>query len=317
MYKRNEARNRSRSSRSSAFALPGVASRRVEQKARASATFVRCRTIGCATAWLWQKAAPVSVSPHRASSEPASQWHAHWAGSFLRRLSLHGALSEAEGARLLAMPVRPRRVEARMPILEEGTTTSEACVLVEGRAFRYKTLSSGARQILSFHLPGDIINLGSTLLSVSDYGIATLTDSVVAHLPHEEVLGAMADHRGIARAFWRDTLIEGAISREWLVNIGRRDAFGRLAHLLCETALRCAAAGIGRASRFDFPVTQNDLADATAMTAVHVNRTLQRLRGEALVSLNGREVRIERWDALAAAGGFDQAYLHLPASIAA
>lgn len=266
---------------------------------------------------MWQNAIDVSLKLPRPTSDPTPDWRIRLAATFLRKMSMHSRLSTAECERLLAMPGRARRLSGRTVIIEERETAREACVLIEGHAFRHKTLADGSRQILSFHLPGDVIDLNSTLLSVADHGITALTDVVIAPLAHEDIVAAMVAHPGIARAFWRETLVDGAIFREWLLNIGRRDAFGRLAHLLCETALRSSAAGVGRASRFEFPVTQTELADATAMTAVHVNRTLQRLRGEGLVAMHGGEVRIQKWDALVEAAEFDRTYLHLPASIAA
>lgn len=232
---------------------------------------------------------------------------------FLRKMSTHAPLTEAEADVLLAMPVRPRRIAARAPILLEGATSDGAYVLLEGHAYRFKLLADGSRQILSFHLPGDVIDLDSALLGVSDHGLAALTAVHVAQLPHDAILAAVAAHRGIARAFWRETLVEAAIFREWLLNLGRRDAYARVAHLLCEMAVRAEAAGVGRADRFELPATQSELADATGMTPVHVNRTLQRLRGDGLVETRGSEVRIANWRGLVDAGGFDPTYLHLNA----
>lgn len=251
------------------------------------------------------------------SPEQGTDWRAPLAATFLRKLSMHAPLTDSECERLLALPVRLQHQAPRTRLVAEGDVRREACALIAGHAFRYKMLPGGARQILSFHLPGDIIDLQAALLEVADHGIATLSGALVAQLPRDAVTAAMDAHPGIARAFWRETLVDAAIGREWLRNIGWRDAFGRLAHLLCETALRSAAAGVGRASRFEFPVTQVDLGEATALTPVHVNRTLQRLRGEGLVSMQGGEVRIIDWDGLVRAGSFDRRYLHLPATIAA
>lgn len=235
----------------------------------------------------------------------------------LRKLAMHAPLARPECDRLLALATRSQRFAARELVVGEGESRDEASVLIAGHAFRFKTLPDGARQILSFHLPGDPVDLHAALIGIADHGVATLSDAVFAYLPQAEVTAAMTEHAGIARAFWRETLVDAAITREWLLGLGRRDAFGRLAHLLCETALRAAAAGVGRASRFRFPVTQIDLGEATALTPVHVNRTLQRLRGEGLVAMQGGEVRILDWEALARAGSFDRRYLHLPATIAA
>lgn len=250
-------------------------------------------------------------------SDQTAEWRVQLAGTLLRKLSMHATLSPAECERILSLPVRSQRIPARTVFIEEGASRREACALVQGHACRFKTLADGSRQILSFHIAGDFIDLDSTVLEIADHGVSTLTDSIVAYVPHESVTAAMAEHAGIARAFWRETQVDSSIFREWLLNVGQRDAFTRLAHLLCETALRYSAAGLGRAERFEFPVTQNDLADATAMTAVYVNRTLQRLRAEGWVSMHHGEVRIENWKALCDAAGFDRTYLHIPATIAA
>lgn len=249
--------------------------------------------------------------------DPRADWRSQLASTMLRKLSMHAPLARPECDRLLALATRSQHFAARELVVGEGETRHEASVLITGHAFRFKTLPDGARQILSFHLPGDLVDLHAALIDTADHGIATLSDAVFAYLPQAEVTAAMSEHAGIARAFWRETLVDAAITREWLLGLGRRDAFGRLAHLLCETALRASAAGVGRASRFRFPVTQVDLGEATALTPVHVNRTLQRLRGEGLVAMQGGEVRILDWDALARAGSFDRRYLHLPATIAA
>lgn len=244
-------------------------------------------------------------------------WRTLLARSFLRRMEQHGELSAAERAVLTGLATRARRLGARAPIVDEGERPGEACVLLEGQAFRYKTLPDGARQILSFHRAGDIIDLNSALLPLADHGSATLTPATVALLPHDALNAAIDAHAGIARAFWRETLVEGSIFRQWLLNIGRRDAYARIAHLLCETGLRSAVSGTGSLTRFDFPVTQADIADATALTSVHVNRTLQRLRANGLLTMTGRDVHIRDWDGLARAGGFDPAYLHLKAPLPA
>jgi CRP-like cAMP-binding protein len=259
----------------------------------------------------------VSRTVKNLPSDQRTDWRFNLASTFLRKLSMHAPLTRPECERLLSLPVRSQRLAARTLLAAEGEQRQMACTLLEGHAYRYRTLADGSRQILSFHLPGDVVDLGSTLLGSADYGVATLSPALVGYLPHAAIIAAMAEHPGIARAFWRETFVDASITREWLLNVGRRDAFARLAHLLCETALRSSAAGIGHAGRFAFPVTQTDLGEATALTAVHVNRTLQRLRGDGLVSIQGGRVSIHDWDGLVQAGGFDRTYLHLPATIAA
>jgi CRP-like cAMP-binding protein len=112
-------------------------------------------------------------------------------------------------------------------------------------------------------------------------------------------------------AMWYDTLVDGSIFREWIANIGRRDAHTRMAHLLCEFALRLKVAGLGERDSYELPMTQEQLADATGLTPVHVNRTLRALDQEGLISRDKRAVRISDWKRLVAAGDFDSGYLHL------
>jgi CRP-like cAMP-binding protein len=121
----------------------------------------------------------------------------------------------------------------------------------------------------------------------------------------------LADKRPAARlAMWIDTLIDSSIFREWVVNVGRRDSRTRIAHLLCELALRLERTGQGRDGMFDFPLTQEQLADATGLTAVHTNRTLQSLRRDGLIQLSNGILRVLDWDKLREVGEFDELYLH-------
>ena len=245
--------------------------------------------------------------------QPGSTGDSHAGAAFLRKLEVRSALSDEERAVLIAMPVDAARFGPGQPIVREGERVTRSCVLLDGFVCRDKSLADGARQILSFHGAGDLIGLHSATLEISDDNIVAMTQTRVAYLPHEAVLDAMHRHAGIARAFWRETLVDGAIAREWLLNIGRRDAYARLAHLYCEMALRMRAVGLYRDDCFQFPVTQADLADAMSLTPVHVNRTLQRLRADGLLATRGTEVCIMDWPGLVEAGTFDPAYLYLPA----
>ena len=105
-------------------------------------------------------------------------------------------------------------------------------------------------------------------------------------------------------------MVDAGILAEWVVNVGRRDARTRIAHLLCETAVRMGVAPAEGEIIFPFPVTQTQLADATGLTAVHVNRTLQGMRGDGLAEVR-QNARIFDWDALVAAGDFDRTYLQM------
>ena len=211
---------------------------------------------------------------------------------------------------LLALPVRNRRFGTYQDIVREGDRPGESCFVLEGLVSRYRTLPNGSRQILSFHMPGDMIDLQSALIIVADHGIRTHMPTVLVAIPHEDILRVAAEHPAVARAFWFDTLVDAAIFREWTVNVGRRSTRERAAHLLLEFAVRSEAAGLSSGSGFELPVSQNDLADALGITPVHMNRTMQWLRGERLIRTHMRTVEIEDWEAMVKLAGFDPVYLH-------
>jgi CRP-like cAMP-binding protein len=120
----------------------------------------------------------------------------------------------------------------------------------------------------------------------------------------------MAERPALRLAVWIETLIDASIFREWVVNVGRRDSRARLAHLLCELALRLDWNGADKGGGFDFPLTQEQLADATGLTAVHTNRTLQSLRRDGLIQLTGGNLQVLDWEGLREAGDFEELYLH-------
>ena len=175
---------------------------------------------------------------------------------------------------------------------------------------RHKDLPGGGRQIVSFHIAGDMVDLQSLMVIVADHNIHAHTSTTMTMIAHDDLLNVAARYPDVARALWFDTLIDASIFREWTTNVGRRDARERLAHLLLELAVRFKAAGLASDGTFELPLTQLDLADATGMTPVHVNRTLQWLRGEHLIRTHGKSVTIENWQGMCALAGFDTTYLH-------
>lgn len=195
-------------------------------------------------------------------------------------------------------------------LVREGEQAQSCGLLVGGLAYRQKLVSAGARQIISFHIPGEFVDLQNCLLRVADHNVQTLDGAEVALAP-VGALAELADQRpAIGKAMWLDTLIDASVFREWVVNVGRRNARTRIAHLLCELALRLEASGAGDETSYEFPLTQEQLADATGLTAVHTNRTLQALRKEGVISLNMQALRVLDWPRLRQIGDFDERYLH-------
>jgi CRP-like cAMP-binding protein len=131
-------------------------------------------------------------------------------------------------------------------------------------------------------------------------------------IPRDEIVRVASERPAIGKAMWMDTLVDASIFREWIANIGRRDARTRIAHLLCEFGLRLKHAGIGAETGYQLPMTQEQLGDATGLTSVHVNRTIKALEAEGLIDrVNPRSITIADWKKLAHAGDFDSAYLHM------
>jgi CRP-like cAMP-binding protein len=213
---------------------------------------------------------------------------------------------------IVALPVTVRELKADQDIVRDQDRPSQCCAILEGFACRYKMLPGGKRQIFSFHIPGDIPDLQSIHLEVMDHSLGTLVSSKVAFIPHEVVRGLIDAHPRVGAVLWRDTLIDAAVFREWVANVGRREGYARIAHLLCEVYVRLRAVGLVQGHAFQMPITQAELGDATGLSTVHVNRMMQELRSAGLISTpsNGRVV-IEDWGRLQEAGQFDATYLHL------
>jgi CRP-like cAMP-binding protein len=196
-------------------------------------------------------------------------------------------------------------------IAREGSKAEHSCLLIQGYLSRHKIVASGARQIVSVHMAGDMVNMQNSLLARADHSVQALTDAEVAFIPGQAIVDLAVNRPGVAIAMWLDTLIDGAIFREWIANVGRRNASTRTAHLLCEFGLRQEQAGLGSRGRYDLPLTQHDLADALGLTPVHVNRTLKHLEAAGLISRDNRAITISSWNDLRKAGDFDPTYLHL------
>jgi CRP-like cAMP-binding protein len=235
----------------------------------------------------------------------------HPLGPLARRWSRRSALSDTDRAALLALPYTRRTFGKDAYVVREGEQTTECSVLLQGMAFRQKLLRNGARQIISFHIPTEFVDLQNGLLGTADHSVQSLNRSVFAAIPRSALM-ELADARpAIRAAMWIDTLIDSSIFREWVVNVGRRDSRARIAHLLCELIVRLKSIGAENDKEmYDFPVTQEQLADATGLTSVHTNRTLQSLRREGLIQLTARSLTVLDWEGLREIGDFDELYLH-------
>lgn len=229
----------------------------------------------------------------------------------LRKLNFLGRFSPQDEQALLSLPHTLKSIQPHGYIVREGDQATHSCLLRTGFAYRQKIVSSGLRQICSIHLPGDLVDLQNSLLICADHSVQALTRIDVAYIPREAILEIAFARPEVGKALWFDTLVDAAIFREWTTNIGRRGARERVAHILCEFGARLEAANLGERCNYELPMSQEHLGDCTGLTSVHVNRMLRGLENEGLISRDARAVRIADWRALAHAGDFDDAYLHL------
>jgi CRP-like cAMP-binding protein len=232
-------------------------------------------------------------------------------GVIARRLDTRMPLGENATQAILELPHSVRRLRPHDYFVREGQRPHTSTVVIDGYVYRHKFVQDGGRQIVAIHLPGDFIDLQNILLDKSDHNVQALTTAAVAEFEHEALLDLAFRHPPIGKALWRESLIEASLFREWIANIGRRDARARVAHLLCELAVRCEAANMGARDRFVLPMSQEQLGDALALTAVHVNRTLRLLENDGLIARTRRAISISDWPRLRAIADFDETYLHL------
>jgi CRP-like cAMP-binding protein len=228
----------------------------------------------------------------------------------VRTLERRGRLQDDDLVAFGSLNSRRKVVQPGGYIVREGAASDECTLLLDGFAYRQKLNQQGGRQILSFHVAGDFVGLESALLNVADHSVQALTRCEIAAIPAREMAALIEARPRIARALWVETLIDSSIFREWIMNVGRRPAKQRLAHLLCELAMRLKLAGLGDENGFSLPMTQEQLADATGLTPVHVNRSLKALENEGLIVRQRRYLGIPDWQRLRAASGFNDLYLH-------
>lgn len=225
--------------------------------------------------------------------------------------SIH-PLTDAELHGVAALPTQVRPIQAGQDIVHEGDKPSRCCIILEGFACRHKIAGEdGRRQIMAFHVPGDMPDLMSLHLRVMDNSLGMLTTGKTAFVDHQPLRELIGNHPRIGDALWRDTLIDAAVGREWLVGVGRRDAYTRIAHLLCEMFRRMEAVGLADGMSISLPLTQQTISDAVGLSPVHVNRVVQQLRGAGLIGWKGGVLQVLDWEELHRAGEFDPTYLHL------
>ena len=231
-------------------------------------------------------------------------------GPLVAKLETRAPLAAEDVAALATLCDEARDMEARRNIIREGDRPDHVHLMIEGWAARYKLLPDGGRQITAFLIPGDFCDLHVTILGEMDHSIATLTKARVAFIERAQ-MDALTDRPGLVKAFWWSTLVDEAVLRSWVVNVGRRGAREAIGHLICELFVRMRNVGLTSGPGFELPLTQEEIADALGLTPVHVNRVLQRMRADGLISLKQGALVILDSDRLAGEGGFNPNYLHI------
>ena len=228
-----------------------------------------------------------------------------------RRLEEFTPLTDGDRAELARLGTQATHtIEPKRDLLSEGEAPRSVYLILEGWACHYRTLENGRRQIVDFSVPGDLCDLNLFILDAMDHSIGAITTLRVAEIGREVLRRVVTTVPNITTALWWQELVSKSIHREWIVNVGQRSARERIAHLLCEMFLRLESVGLTQGFSCDFPPTQTDIADATGLTPVHVNRSLQELRRCGLIELERQKLTIPDMSALQKAAVFNPAYLH-------
>lgn len=229
-----------------------------------------------------------------------------------QKLEQFTTVDEADRARLDGWARhRQKRWDAKSDIISEGDHVDHIHLVLTGLAARYKLLPNGERQIMAFLVPGDLCDVEVFILDEMDHGIFAVSDVQCALIHKDKVEEMLTESSSLTKALWWSTMTDSAVLRERIVDHGRRDARERLAHLLYEMLIRYRIVGLSKDETYEFPVTQEELADATGMTPVHVNRTLKQLRDDGLIELKGKVVSILDTAAVKEVAQFNPNYLHL------
>lgn len=230
----------------------------------------------------------------------------------LTRKLLHFApLSSSDRQILDDLAAPEERFPADMDIVTEGMVPRSVFLLKEGMAMRYRNMPDGGRQIMTFLIPGDLCDMHVFLLKEMDHSIGTITPVRVAPIPRESIMGLFGARPRISAALWWSSMQEEAMLRERIVSLGRRDARGRIAYLLCELLWRHTAVGLTDGEVFQLPLTQTELGDTLGLTPVHVNRILKEFRERGLIAMSQRTLSLLNVAELQTLAGFNKDYLHL------
>ena len=246
-----------------------------------------------------------------AASAPELQLAEERGNPLIRKLEGFVTLSDADRAILERISAHTRTLGPRVDLIGEGDKPDGIFLVMEGMACRHKMRENGSRQIMAYLVPGDLGDLDVALLDTMDHTISTLSACRVVRIAPDTIAELMQHHPQIARGLRMSTLVDEATLREWLMNVGRRSALERIAHLFCELLVRLQVVGLVEANSFALPLTQVELAHTTGLSNVHANRSLQELRRQGLIELKSGRLTILNLPRLRKVAEFRSNYLHL------
>lgn len=229
----------------------------------------------------------------------------------LDTLELRSPLPEEDRQAILALPYTLKSLDPGSYAVREGELPTGCGVLISGFAYRQKLTGDGGRQILSIHIPGEALDFQNIFLNVADHSVQMLTRANLALIPRVDIQRIARSSAAIGHAILVNVLVDASIFREWILNIGRRDAKSRLAHILCELAVRLDAFGLADEMGYHLPMTQAELADALGLTPVHLNRVMRSLEVDGLIVRSKRDVSFPDWERMRDIADFNDRYLHL------
>ncbi|NIJ06643.1 CRP-like cAMP-binding protein [Sphingomonas vulcanisoli] len=230
--------------------------------------------------------------------------------SLLTRLRRSDEVTDSEAVRLAGAVSRMESFAPRATVCRAHVPLDVSKLLIDGFVSRQCTLLDGRRQILAIHVPGDFVDLHAFALKYLDHDVVALTTARLAVVPHEQLREITDSEPHLTRMLWFATTVDAAIHREWIASLSR-SAMARVAHLFCELRARLEVVGLADRSGYALPLTQIDLADATSLTPVHVNRTLRQMREAGLLDFRAGRVEIGDLDGLIRLASFDPRYLYL------
>jgi CRP-like cAMP-binding protein len=231
--------------------------------------------------------------------------------ALLLKLRIRDEVSEREADVLRSAIGEVQTFPTGKTLVRLGAPVIQSTLLIDGMVSRYRDMKDGQRQIMELHVAGDFVDLHGFLLKRLDHNIGTMTPVTVGFVPHQTLARITQEEPHLSRMLWLSTLMDASIQREHILSMGRRAALARIGHLMCELCIRFEVIGLAEDRSFALPLTQLDIADATGLTSIHVNRMLKQLREQKLLTFRGGRVQIHDWEGLQTVSDFDPTYLHL------